>query len=161
MTFASKLKPQNLRMRSSKLYNNPSKNSLTLPFRQTTHPPYLPTLKWIIWIEPFLTSMLPSLSPLKWYFSWLSQRNDKGNIYCSIISAQNISSFDFMDKAPSSLMNLDYGLFSKACDHERTAEIGWLLYSTHQQDKERILEMISKLVQESVRAKWYPKMVPY
>jgi hypothetical protein len=60
-----------------------------------------------------------------------------------------------MDKAPSSLMNLDYGLFSKACDHERTAKIGWLLYSTHQQDKERISEMISKLVQESVRAKWH------
>jgi hypothetical protein len=53
-------------------------------------------------------------------------------------------------------MNLDYGLFPKACDHERTAEIGWLLYSTRQQDEERISELISLLVQAPVGEKWRP-----
>jgi len=86
----------------------------------------------------------------------LSPRNDKGNMYCRLILAQNISFHDFMDKASSSLMNLDYGIFSKACDHERTAEIGWLLYSTRQQDEERISELISNLVNAKVGAKWRP-----
>ncbi len=55
-----------------------------------------------------------------------------------------------MDKARSSLMNLDYGIFPRACDHERTAEIGWLLYSTRQQDEERLSELLSSLVQEQL-----------
>jgi hypothetical protein len=61
-----------------------------------------------------------------------------------------------MDKARSSLMNLDYGIFPKACDHERMAEIGWLLYSTCQQDEERLSELLSSLVQETIGAKWRP-----
>jgi hypothetical protein len=48
-------------------------------------------------------------------------------MYCSLILAQNISFPDFMEKARSSLMNLDYGIFPKASDHEHTAEIGWFL----------------------------------
>jgi 3-deoxy-D-manno-octulosonic-acid transferase len=43
-------------------------------------------------------------------------------------------------------MSLNYGIFPKACDHERIAEIGWLLYSTHQQDEECVLDLISNLV---------------
>ena len=86
----------------------------------------------------YLISALDSLESIKRYFSRLSQRNDKGNLYCSLILAQNVSFTDFMDKARSSLMNLDHGIFPKACDHERTAEIGWLLYSTRQQDGERL-----------------------
>jgi hypothetical protein len=35
-----------------------------------------------------------------------------------------------MHKARQTLVNLEYGLFPKACDHEDTAEVGWLLYST-------------------------------
>jgi hypothetical protein len=61
-----------------------------------------------------------------------------------------------MDKARSSLMNLDYGIFPKACNSERMAEIGWLLYSTHQQDEERISELLSSLVNERIGAKWCP-----
>jgi hypothetical protein len=61
-----------------------------------------------------------------------------------------------MDKARASLMNLDYGLFPKACDHECTSEIGWLLYSARQQDEERVSEMISNLVNETIGAQWRP-----
>jgi hypothetical protein len=53
-------------------------------------------------------------------------------------------------------MNLEYGLFPKACDHEDTAEVGWLLYSTRQQNEERISGLISQLVKEIVGAKWKP-----
>jgi hypothetical protein len=48
-----------------------------------------------------------------------------------------------MDLARSSLMNMDYGLFPKASDHETAAEIGWLLYYTRSQDEERLSELIS------------------
>jgi hypothetical protein len=53
-------------------------------------------------------------------------------------------------------MNLEYGLFPKACDHVETAEVGWLLYSTRQQNEERISDIISHLVKERVGAKWKP-----
>jgi hypothetical protein len=101
-------------------------------------------------------SSLDSLETIKRYFTRHSPRNDKGNMYCSLILAQNTSFHDFMDKARSSLMNLDYCIFTKACDHERTSEIGWLLYSTRQQDEERISELISNLVNAKVGAKWRP-----
>jgi len=101
-------------------------------------------------------SELDSTAHLKGYFSRLSARNDKGNVYCSLILGQNVSFHEFMDKARLSLTNLDYGLFPKACNHKDTSEVGWLLYSTHQQDKERMLEMISKLVNENVGVKWTP-----
>jgi hypothetical protein len=54
----------------------------------------------------FLISALDSIDVIKRYSSRLSQRNDKGNIYCSVILAQNISFFEFMDKAIPSLKNL-------------------------------------------------------
>lgn len=34
--------------------------------------------------------------------------------------------------------------------------MGWLLYSTRQQDEERISELISNLVHETFGAKWQP-----
>jgi hypothetical protein len=70
-------------------------------------------------VEPF--------SSLKRYFSRLSQRNDKGNIYCSLILAQSIKFNEFMDVAWSSLMNMYYGLFPKASDHEVAAELDAIL----------------------------------
>jgi hypothetical protein len=61
-----------------------------------------------------------------------------------------------MEKARLPLINLDFGIFPKASDHEETSEVGWLLYSTHQQNEERMSELISNLVQETVGAKWHP-----
>jgi len=103
-----------------------------------------------------MVSALDSFSSIKGYFSKLSSRNNKGNIYCSDILTQNITFNDFMDKARSALINLDYGIFPKASDHKETAEIGWLLHSTRYQDEERLSEMISNLVQEKIGAKWRP-----
>jgi hypothetical protein len=99
---------------------------------------------------------LDSIDVIKRYFARLSQYNDKGHVYCSVILAQNIAFFDFMDKARASSMNFDGGLIPKACDHERTVEIGWLLYSTHHQDEEWISMMVSKLTKIMVGEKWHP-----
>jgi hypothetical protein len=61
-----------------------------------------------------------------------------------------------MDKAKSSLTNMEYGIFPKASDHESAAEIGWLLYSTRMQDEERLSDLLSKLTNEKIGAKWRP-----
>jgi hypothetical protein len=51
-----------------------------------------------------------------------------------------------MDKARLLLMNLDFGIFPKACIHKEISEVGWLLYSTRQQNEERFSELIYNLV---------------
>jgi len=55
----------------------------------------------------FPLTSLDSLPLIKHYFSKLSTRNDKGNVYCSLVLAQSVSFHEFMDKACSSLINLD------------------------------------------------------
>ncbi len=67
---------------------------------------------------------------------------------CSLIVSWNITFHEFMYKAQSALINLDYGIFFKASGHEEASELGWLLYSTYYQDEERLSKMISNLVQE-------------
>jgi hypothetical protein len=104
----------------------------------------------------FLISSLDSYASVKRYFSRLSGRTDKGMVYCSLILAQNLTFHEFMSKARSSLINMEYGLFPKASDHESAGEIGWLLYSTRQQDEERISDLLSNLTKEKIGAKWRP-----
>ncbi len=70
--------------------------------------------------------------------------------------AQNKSFSEFMEIARPLLMNMDFGLFPKASDHEVSSEVGWLLYSTRSQDEERLLELISTLVKDTVGVKWRP-----
>jgi len=103
-----------------------------------------------------MVKVLDSFPSLKRYFSILSNRNDKGNMYCSVILAQNITFYEFMDKASSALINLDYRIFPEASDHEETAEIGWLLYSTCHQDEERLSDLMTNLAQERIGVKWCP-----
>lgn len=102
----------------------------------------------------FLILPLDLFSSVKRYFSRLSTRNEKGNVYCSLILAQNLSFYEFMDKAGSSLNNLEFGLYPRASNHESAAEIGWLLYSIREQDEARIADMLSKLTGEIIGAKW-------
>jgi hypothetical protein len=104
----------------------------------------------------FKVNTLDSFQLIKRYFSKLSNRNNKGNMYCSIIVTLNITFHEFMDKARTALINLDYGIFPKALDHEETADVGWFLYSTRYQDEEQLSEMLSTLIQERVGAKWGP-----
>jgi hypothetical protein len=61
-----------------------------------------------------------------------------------------------MEKARHSLDNQAFSLWPNASDHKLATDIGWLLYSTRQQDEVRIAEMISSLTGEKIGAKWKP-----
>ncbi len=104
----------------------------------------------------FNVEALDSYYSLKRYFSRLSPRSEDGYVWSSVILAQAISFNTFMDKTRHSLENQSFSLWPKASDHELAADIGWLLYSTRQQDEERIAEMVSSLVGENIGAKWKP-----
>jgi hypothetical protein len=80
---------------------------------------------------------LDLFSSMKRYFSELSNRNGKGNLYCSLILVQNIMFHEFINQARSILINLDFSLFPTASDHEELSEIGWLLYSTRYAGKDK------------------------
>jgi len=47
----------------------------------------------------------------------------------------------FMDKTRASFENNSFSLWPKASDHESASEVGWLLYSTCQQDEARLSEL--------------------
>ncbi len=49
-----------------------------------------------------------------------------------------------------------FSLWPKATDLEFAAEVGWLLYSTRQQDEERLSELLSSLAGEKIGVKWKP-----
>jgi hypothetical protein len=91
---------------------------------------------------------------LKRYFSRLSPRTEEGFVWCSIILAQSVSFNMFMEKTRHSLENQSFSLWPKASDHELAADIGWLLYSTREQEEERVAEMVSALTGEKIGAKW-------
>jgi hypothetical protein len=93
---------------------------------------------------------------VKKYFFRLSPRDEEGVSWCSIILAQSIPFSIFMDKAKYSLENNDFSLWPKASDNKNTTDVGWLLYSTRAQDKERLTALLSKLIRENIGLKWKP-----
>jgi hypothetical protein len=61
-----------------------------------------------------------------------------------------------MEKTRHSLENQDFSLWPKASHHELAMDVGWLLYSTRQQDEERLADMMSKISGEKIGVKWKP-----
>lgn len=59
-----------------------------------------------------------------------------------------------MVKTRHSLENQVFSLWPKASDHELATDAGWLLYSTRQQDEERITELLSSMMGEKSSVKW-------
>jgi hypothetical protein len=102
----------------------------------------------------FLASEITSFSTMKSYFSRLYSKPDGGNIYCSVILAGSIPSFELLDAVKYKLSSFDMGLWPRPTDHERVSDIGWLLYSCCQQDIVRIAEMFSENLGAIVGARW-------
>jgi hypothetical protein len=54
------------------------------------------------------------------------------------------------------LENNDFSLWPKASDNVNTTDVGWLMYSTRAQDKERLSALFSELTGENIGVKWKP-----
>jgi hypothetical protein len=104
----------------------------------------------------FPVSSIDSYHVLKKYFFRLSPRDDEGVSWCSIILAQALPFSVFMDKSKFSLENNDLSLWPKASDNENLTDVGWLMYSTRVQDKERLSALLSELTGEKKGVKWKP-----
>ena len=104
----------------------------------------------------FPLSSVDSYHVMKKYFFRLSSRDEVGNRWCSLILAQSIPFSTFMEKAKSSLENNEFSLWPKASDNETTTDVGWLLYSTRAQDKERLSAFLSRITGENIGVKWKP-----
>jgi len=110
---------------------------------------------------PDISSALPvstidSFHSLKKYFFRMSSRNEAGNSWCSVILALSVPYSQFMDKVHYSLENQSFSLWPKASDNENAVDLGWLLYSTRQQDEERLAALLSALTGDNLGVKWKP-----
>ncbi len=104
----------------------------------------------------FMVEATDSYSEVKKYFSRISPHKEDGAVWCSLILAQNLPFLTFMEKARHSLENNSFSLWLKASSHESASEVGWLLYSTRQQDEGRLAETFSSLSGENIGVKWRP-----
>jgi hypothetical protein len=104
----------------------------------------------------FHLSSVDSYHVMKKYFFRLSSRDEAGNRWCSLILAQSLPFPSFMEKAKSSLENMNFSLWPKASDNENTMDVGWLLYSTRAQDEERLSALLSRITEENIGVKWKP-----
>jgi hypothetical protein len=104
----------------------------------------------------FPVASVDSIHILKKYFFRLSARNEAGMNWCSIILAQQVPFSVFIEKARYSLENSDFSLWPKASDNENATDVGWLLYSTRNQDEERLTALLSRITGENIGVKWKP-----
>ncbi len=105
--------------------------------------------------KEFQVNAVESFCALRQYFSRLNHRNEEtGKVYCSLILAQNKPFREVMERAMSSLRNHNLGVYPRACDHENSSDVGWLLYSARQQDDERLAHLLSTLTGELLGVKW-------
>lgn len=102
----------------------------------------------------FQISAIESFSTLKRYVTRLNSRDEKGNVYGSIIIAQTKPFHEIAERAAHSLQNQGFGIWPKSCDHEISTDIGWFLYSLRQQDDQRLSTLLSDLIQEPIGLKW-------
>lgn len=90
----------------------------------------------------------------KMYVHRLLPRPEGGQFYCNIILATSISPPSLQDALAIHLRDNRMGLWQQAIDAEQVTEIGWLLYSSRQQDEKRISGLLSKLTGEKIGARW-------
>lgn len=88
------------------------------------------------------------LASTKRFFHRLFPRAEGRMFYCNVIRATSKSPSSFMDALSIHLRDNKMGLWQRSIDAEQVSEIGWLLYSTRQQDEKRISTLLSVLTEE-------------
>jgi len=88
------------------------------------------------------------LASTKRFFHRLFPRAEGRMFYCNVIRATSKSPSSFMDALSIHLRDNKMGLWQRSIDAEQVSEIGWLLYSTRQQDEKCISTLLSVLTEE-------------
>jgi hypothetical protein len=60
----------------------------------------------------------------------------------------------FQDAIALHLRDNRMGLWQHSIDAEQVTELGWLLYSSRQQDEKRVAKMLSRCTSEKIGARW-------
>jgi len=94
------------------------------------------------------------MATLKRYFHRLFPRAEGGQFYCNIILASSKFPEILLDTMVVHLSDNQMGLWRRSIDAEQVTEIGWLLYSTRQQDEKRLASLLSELTKEKIGARW-------
>lgn len=94
------------------------------------------------------------LASTKRFFHRLFPRAEGRMFYCNVIRATSKSPSSFMDALSIHLRDNKMGLWQRSIDAEQVSEIGWLLYSTRQQDEKRISTLLSVLTEEKIGGRW-------
>jgi hypothetical protein len=77
-----------------------------------------------------------------------------GQFYCNIVLALDCSPTTLMDMFMVRLRGNRMGLWRGSIDAEQVSEIGWLLYSTCQQDEKHLAHLLSSLTGKTIGARW-------
>jgi len=90
----------------------------------------------------------------KSYLHRLFPHQEGGQFYCNIILATSKSPAELRDMIALHLRDNRMGLWQQSIDAEQVTEIGWLLYSSRQQDEKRVAELLSHCTEEKIGACW-------
>jgi len=94
------------------------------------------------------------MASIKRYFHRLFPRAEGGQFYCNVILATTKAPAIIQDAMAVHLRDNRMGLWRRSINVEQVSKIGWLLYSTHQQDEKRISRELSTLTGEKIGARW-------
>lgn len=99
---------------------------------------------------------LKGFTTLKRYFSNLFPKAEGGQVYCRVILALSGTVDNLITKIRPSLQQYEMGLWQRPTDCEQVSDIGWLLYSTRNQDEHRLASLLSSLIGEPIGVRWRP-----
>ncbi len=94
------------------------------------------------------------IASAKRYFHRLFPRAEGGMFYCNVIMVTSKSPSNLMETLSTQLRDNSMGLWQRSIDAEQVSEIGWLLYSTRQQNDKWISSLLSDLTEEKIGARW-------
>lgn len=97
---------------------------------------------------------LKGMGVIKRYFHRLFPRQEGGQFYCNNILATSVHPSSLRDGLAVHLRDNRMGLWQRAIDAEQVTELGWLLYSSRQQDEKRLSDLLSSLTGEKIGARW-------
>jgi len=122
-------------------------------------PPYLAGDRQTQGIQDLSAKYSPAqvrgMTSIKRHFHRLFPRAKGGQFYCNVILATTKAPAIIQDAMAIHLRDNRMGLWRPSIDEEQVSKIGWLLYSTCQQDEKQISRVLSTQTGEKIGARWW------